>query len=81
MNKFYQSVLEIFLNKVLSIITTVKWHAIHTISIFFFFFKKKISFASAPSSHSGLIPLYKKKNNNNNKRGIAPGDRELEEFY
>ena len=77
MNKFYESVFETFWNKVLSIITTVKWHAIHTIS---FFFKKKISFASAASSHSGLIPLYKKKNNNK-KRGIALGDRELEEFY
>ena len=37
-----------------------------------------ISFGNAASSLSGLIPLktaYKKK------RGIALGDRELEEFY
>ena len=37
-----------------------------------------ISFGNAASSHSGLIPL---KTANKKKRGIALGDRELEEFY
>ena len=53
LNKFYESVLEIFQNEVLKVTKPVNKHAINIIS---YYLKKMMRSGYAVSSHSGLIP-------------------------